>query len=301
MRKRFSSDHVFGLVLASVSMLIISPDALLIRLIEADQWTFLFWRGLLPSLAMMAMLAARYGRQTPALFRAIGRPGLAIAFLFGISTILFISAILLTSVANALVIIAVQPLLSAIFSRWFLGEPIRPSTWVATVVVLAGVAIIFSGSLGGGNVWGDVLAFLGSCCMAGQMVIIRYSRAVNMVPAVVLSGPLVALAALPFATPFAVSGNDVGLLLMLGLIILPVPFFLSALAPRYAPAAEISLITLLESVTGPFIVWLVIDEAPVIETLVGGAVILATLAVYFTISLRAGSDEVERTTKIPHP
>ena len=73
MRKRFSSDHVFGLVLAGVSMLIISPDALLIRLIEADQWTFLFWRGLLPSLAMTAMLAARHGRRTSALFRAIGR------------------------------------------------------------------------------------------------------------------------------------------------------------------------------------------------------------------------------------
>ena len=298
---RISSDHVLGLVLAGVAMLVISPDALIIRLIEGDQWTFLFWRGLLPSLAMTAMLAARHGRRTPALFRAIGRPGLAIAFLFGISTILFISAILLTSVANALVIIAVQPLLAAIFSRWFLGEAIRPSTWVATVVVLAGVAIIFSGSLGGGNIWGDILAFLGSCCMAGQMVIIRHSRAVNMVPAVVLSGPLVALVVLPLATPLAVSGNDVGLLLLLGLIVLPIPFFLSALAPRYAPAAEISLISLIESVTGPFIVWLVIGEVPAVETLLGGALILATLAVYFTIALRAGSADAHSTTIIPHP
>ena len=297
---RISSDHAFGLVLAGVAMLVISPDALIIRLIEADQWTFLFWRGLIPSLAMTAMLTARHGRRTPALFRAIGRPGLAIAFLFGISTILFISAILITSVANALVIISVQPLLSAIFSRWFLGEAVRPSTWVATVIVLAGVAIIFSGSLGGGNIWGDILAFMGSCCMAGQMVIIRHARAVNMVPAVVLSGPLVSLVALPFATPFAVSGNDVGLLLLLGLIILPIPFFLSALAPRYAPAAEISLISLIESVTGPFIVWLVIDEVPAVETLLGGAVILTTLAVYFTIALRAGAVNVDNTTIIPH-
>ncbi len=298
---RFTSDHLFGLFLAGVAMLVISPDALIIRLIEADQWTFLFWRGLLPSLAMTAMLAVRHGRRTPALFRAIGRPGLAIAFLFAVSTILFISAILITSVANALVIIAVQPLLSAIFSRWFLGEAVRPSTWAATVVVLAGVAIIFSGSLGGGNIWGDILAFLGSCCMAGQMVIIRHARTVNMVPAVVLSGPLVSLVALPLATPLAVSGNDVGLLLLLGLIVLPIPFFLSALAPRYAPAAEISLISLIESVTGPFIVWLVIDEVPAVETLLGGAVILTTLAVYFTIALRAGSVETDTTTIIPHP
>ena len=73
---RVSSDHLFGLFLAGVAMLVISPDALIIRLIEADQWSFLFWRGLLPSLAMTAMLAARHGRGTPALFRAIGRPTL---------------------------------------------------------------------------------------------------------------------------------------------------------------------------------------------------------------------------------
>jgi len=87
----------------------------------------------------------------------------------------------------------------------------------------------------------------------------------------------------------------------LGLIVLPIPFFLSALAPRYAPASEISLISLIESVTGPFIVWLVIGEVPAVETLLGGAVILTTLAVYFTIALRAGAADAHSTTIIPHP
>ena len=75
---RFTSGHLLGLALAGVAVLVISPDALIIRLIEADRWTLLFWRGLLPSLAMTAMLAARHGRETPAMFGAIGRPGLLI-------------------------------------------------------------------------------------------------------------------------------------------------------------------------------------------------------------------------------
>ncbi len=91
------------------------------------------------------------------------------------------------------------------------------------------------------------------------------------------------------------------MLLLLGLIILPIPFFMSALAPRYAPAPEISLIILLESITGPLIVWLVIDEVPAAETLLGGAVILTTLAVYFMIALRTGPVEADSTTIIPHP
>ena len=68
---RFASGHLLGLALAGVAVLVISPDALIIRLIEADRWTLLFWRGLLPSLAMTAMLAARHGRETPAMFRTI--------------------------------------------------------------------------------------------------------------------------------------------------------------------------------------------------------------------------------------
>ena len=36
-----------GIVLVSLGVLILSPDALLIRLIDVDPWTLTFWRGLL--------------------------------------------------------------------------------------------------------------------------------------------------------------------------------------------------------------------------------------------------------------
>ena len=54
------------------------------------------------------------------------------------------------------------------------------------------------------------------------------------------------------------------------------------------------------SIIGPFIVWLAIGEVPAVETFLGGALILAALAIYFTIALRAGPAEPSGTTIIPH-
>ena len=41
------SDHIKGVLLTFIAVLILNPDALLGRLIATDLWTFLFWRCLL--------------------------------------------------------------------------------------------------------------------------------------------------------------------------------------------------------------------------------------------------------------
>ena len=48
--------------------------------------------------------------------------------------------------------------------------------------------------------------------------------------------------------------------------------------PRYIPAAEVGLLMLLESILGPIWVWMTFAEQPGIYTLVGGAIVLSTLA-----------------------
>ena len=48
-----------------------------------------------------------------------------------------------------------------------------------------------------------------------------------------------------------------------------IPFVLITLAPRYITASEVNLFFLLETVLGPFWVWLVIKEQPSLETIIG--------------------------------
>jgi drug/metabolite transporter (DMT)-like permease len=58
------------------------------------------------------------------------------------------------------------------------------------------------------------------------------------------------------------------------------------LAPRYITAPEVNLFFLLETILGPIWVWLVIQEQPGIETIVGGVVIISTIAVHSFLALK---------------
>ncbi len=108
-----------------------------------------------------------------------------------------------------------------------------------------------------------------------------------MIPANVLGNLSVVLIVLLLgAQPLAVTTAEAGLLLLLGGVILPISFAMITLSPRYLRAPEVSLILLIETVLGPIWVWLVLAEVPHFRTLVAGALILGTLLIHTSYSLR---------------
>lgn len=286
------TDHAKGLLITTTGVLVLTPDSLMVRLIGLAPLNMVFWRGLLVAVGLTAFLAAYYRGQTPARFRAVGRAGAGVAVLFSISTLFFIFALSRTTVANTLIIVSASPLIAAGLSRALLREAVRPRTWAAILGALAGIVVLLSGSLrdagnGAGSLAGDLAALGTATCVAGQITIVRRSKALNMVPAMALSGLLSAVAVLPFAWPVALQPAQLGLMLLLGLVVLPVSFGLFTLGPRYLPAPEVSLILLLETVLGPFWVWLVLGEAPGARALVGGAIVIGVLALHSALGLRA--------------
>ena len=72
--------------------------------------------------------------------------------------------------------------------------------------------------------------------------------------------------------------DDLIFVTTMGMLVVPLGFSLMTLGPRYLPAQEVSLLLLLEAVIGPLWVWWVIDEVPARESLLGGAIVLTTLA-----------------------
>ena len=65
-----------------------------------------------------------------------------------------------------------------------------------------------------------------------------------------------------------------------------IPSVLVTIAPRFIPAAEVNLFFLLETIIGPIWVWLIIKEQPSLETIYGGTVIIATIAIHSFIKLK---------------
>jgi drug/metabolite transporter (DMT)-like permease len=118
-------------------------------------------------------------------------------------------------------------------------------------------------------------------------VIVRRHPDIQMAPAAVLATALTALVALPLADPLQTSGRDLALLAFFGVGQFGLGFLLFVKGARLLPAAETSLIGMLETVLGPIWVWLVLGEQPGSAALAGGALILGALLANTVVDLLA--------------
>lgn len=279
-----NEDHRRGLGLAVAGVVALSPESLLIRLVEVDRFTILVWRGALLCIGLLAVSVAIAG--TPRVITAIGRAGLVVALLFGLQTVGFVVAITNTTVANTLVALSAAPLFAALYERVFFRQILPRRLWLVIFMAMAGIAVMFSDSLGTGGIRGDVAGLGAAAAFGGTFVVISHHRDRTMVPAMGLGGLVAAAIALPLADPLSVSSSDVAYLAISGLAVLPIGFGLLAVAPRFIPAPEVGLITLLEAILGPFWVWLALGEQPGVRTLIGGTIVIGALAVNSFLALR---------------
>ncbi len=65
-----------------------------------------------------------------------------------------------------------------------------------------------------------------------------------------------------------------------------IPFVLVTIAPRFITAAEVNLFFLLETIIGPIWVWLIIKEQPSTQTILGGIVIIITIAIHSLLAIK---------------
>lgn len=281
------SGHAKGLSVTALGVLILTPDALLLKLIAADPLTILVWRGLGFFAVIGLVSLARHGRGLVRVAGAAGTIGLAIAVLHSMGQFLFVYSIHHTTAANTLVIIAAAPLAAALLAWLITGERTAGRTLVAGAVALAAVALTVQGGIQAGGLWGDLAAVGVMLNLALVFVLLRKAKGRDMLPALALGGLLTCGIALALAPTMTVGGADRVLLPLLVLVVVPVSFILISTGPRYIPAAEVGLLMLLETLLGPLWVWLALAEAPTPASLAGGAIIVLTLAVNAWLGLSA--------------
>jgi len=273
------SDHLKGLLIAFTGVLVLSPDSLLIRLADIDPWALLVYRGLSMALGMALISNYLDSVPLPKQYLNIGSTGALAAICFAASTIGFINAVTYTTIANTLVIVATAPLFAALFSRFFLGERLKLMTFIAILFVFAGMILVVGQADEGSHWVGDLSALVTAVCIAATFVLNRKNKDTNMVPAISISGGLVAIVALPFASWVALDAYTIFIVVLIGLLA-TIAFVLITVAARYIPAAEISLILPLETVGGIALAWWVLDEVPGALTLLGAVIILVSLMVH---------------------
>ncbi len=259
--------------------MVLTFDIPLIKLANGEAWSVLMLRT---AATFVAALAAWWvwKRLDPKLPPLVpGRPGLAVAALYGVSSITFLMAIYLTSTANVVFILAFNTMFAALLSWLFLGERPRPATFLAMAAMILGVGIIVSDSLGSGNLLGDLLAAASAFLIASAITITRatgrdmgFTSLVSVVLPFAVSAFFVADRGFVMEAPWWIVLN--------GAVVIPLAFFCLATGPKYISGPEVAMFYLLETVLAPVWVWMIFAEAVSPRALLGGAILVAALAAH---------------------
>lgn len=286
MSQTFTPNPRLGLAYTLAGAALFVPDALLVRLIGANVMDVAIWRGMIGGSVTLVGTALFAPHLIPSWRVLLSWPSLLLILAQGLGSFLYLMALGQTSVANTMLLYASSPFLSALLAFVLLRERIAPMTMLCMLAVFTGVGVIASGSLGGGHLWGDFIAFLNAASAAAYYVILRKTGAQSLIVSAGLGYFATALLAYPFAPHASFDIGQIGLVTISGAVVLAGGCALQMIGPRHLPAAEVSMITMLEIVASPLLVWAVLSEAPAPLTLIGGGVILAALITHGVWRLR---------------
>lgn len=264
-----------------VAVAFTSVSAILIRLSQAPPLTIAAYRMLFAFL-MIAPFAL------PRMRRLTGRDLLLAAASGGFLALHFatwITAVTLTSVASATVLVSMHPVIVLLGSVLFLREKPLPGVTALVLLALIGTTILSWEDLrsGVGDLGGNLLALAGAAAVAGYMLLgsslrkrvgaLQYNALVYGVAALIL---------LPLATLW---GSSLGPFeLREYLIFGGLAFFCTILghalfnwALKYVRATFVSTSILMEPVFATVMAVFILGEIPSLLTLMGGVVVIVAL------------------------
>ena len=283
------TDKQKGIALSLIGVLVITPDSLLIRLIDLPSWELLFYRGLIPFVLLFILLLLYYKKNFLHSLFITGLPGLFYAILVALGNTTFVISIQNTNVANTLIMIALTPFATAILSSIFLKEHPSQRMWLTIISCFFVVLFIFYDSYQGNRMFGDFFGLLTAIFIGGSAVVVRYSKLVNFLPSLLIAKLLTLALPILFIQSFPesliIDLREFYLIIGMGICLFIALSFIT-LAPRYIPAYEVEIFFVLETILGPLWVWLIIHEQPTTKTIIGGFCIILIIMFHTLSELR---------------
>lgn len=287
---RFS--YTAGVAFTAAAALCWSLGGMLVRLTEGlDTWQIIFFRSATMLVCMSVWLSYRYGSGLFTRLHHAGINGVVAGIAMGTAGLSFVAAMLYTTIAQAVFMVGVAPFVSALLGMWILREKLTGVTWFAMTVALAGMGLIFYGNDSGGASIGSILAVYSVFCASCYTVSLRWGQNTDMTVSTLWNGlylVLVAGAVMVLPTglretigveAFAVGWWNFGVMIIMGAVQLSLGMVLFTLGSRSVPAAQLSLITLIEPLFSPLWAWLAVREVPPFWTFAGGAVIVLAIVI----------------------
>lgn len=286
MQRSKNRNYLKAFFLVLLAGILWSFGALLVRYMEAAQsyqWQYLFFRGMTVAIILLIYLLVREGISVVDDFKRtglaefLGACGLVAAFSG------YILSITVTTVANTLFMLAAAPFIAAFLGIVLLQEKVRFFTWAAMIIAFIGILIMVLEGLEAGNFVGNLMALVSALGFAVFSVSLHYSKETPKFTTVALAGILCVL--VTFFIIFFDNGTlamplrNVYLSILHGFIV-GFGLILFSMGSKFLPAAQLTLLSMVEVVGGVLWVYIPIfgiHEVPSVLTVTGGTIVLSAI------------------------
>lgn len=280
---RLVSDRAYvkGVVVLVLATFFWSLSGVFVRSLPGlDGWQINAYRGCAAGVTLLLYLLIIYGRGTWQRFRAIELRALVATILFfTMGSTTYVLALTLAPTATVACLTATAPIFTAMLSPLVTGERPGPIVWVAAFLALLGAAVVVGSGIDTTAWVGSLVALGCAFCFAGQTVVLRRFRQVDMVPAICIGGFAVSAMIAPFVGDLAIGWRNAAVIGGMGVLQLALPLVLYAYGAKFVPAVTITLLALLDVVFNPLWSWIGVGERPAATAYFGASLIVLAVAV----------------------
>jgi drug/metabolite transporter (DMT)-like permease len=273
-----NKQYLKGILITLGGVLVVSSDALLIRMSGVSGFKAGFWRALFTFVSLFILFVSTRKRAWFTIIKSGGSALLFSSLLWGVSGISFSLGVAKSGAAVALVMVSLSPFFASAHSYLFYRTKPHALTLLAAVGAIGGIIYMYSSQLGTigpkdflYTVWtplilGVNLSYLGQHPQFDRIAICSMGGLFGAIIAFFLAGMRV-----------SVTTAELLPLLLLGAVVIPISQVSISSGTRYIPASESALISSLETIFGIFYVWIFLNEVPSRHTLIGGAIVLCCI------------------------
>ncbi|NLK14414.1 MAG: DMT family transporter [Spirochaetales bacterium] len=272
------SRYLKGILITFMGVLVLSSDALLIRMSNVAGFRAAFWRGLFTFLSVSIIFLANNKKEAVTIVRTQYKRMLFPGLLWGISGVAFAIGVHNSGASIALVMLSLGPFFASLHAYLFYKQKPHPLTLLAALGAGGGIIYMFSTQLGTleakdflYNIWSPLL-------YGTNLSYLRQNPTVNRQGISILGGFTAMILALIISRfQVIIPFENLLPLLVLGAIVIPFAQLSIGHGTRFIPAPESALISSLETIIGIIYVWIFLSEVPSLNTIIGGAIVFACI------------------------
>ena len=274
------ASRTYGILLVTMSAMLWSTAGPFVRMANLESWTLIGWRSLFSFFTLLAVGAYEHRKNLTSAISGIGTSGAIAVAISTLSSISYIFALNLTTVANVMIIYAVLPFIAALISYFWMGERVTLRLLAAGLAAFTGIAIMAGAAASPKDILGIIAAFIMTATFAWQIVHTKVHPNLDLNLAMALAAGLCGLIALPFMEPGIPPPTALLACALYGGLTSGIAYVLALSGGRYITAGESGFIQMLDVVLGPLLVWYFFSEQPGTTVLIGGTIVLTAVVSY---------------------